>query len=85
LFSYTCMLQLLGLFFYTCMLQLLGCFFYTCMLQFYFNLYFIYLFLCYSYIYCFHFKGWRKMWIIHIASSVMLQNAENVMSKLNIF
>jgi hypothetical protein len=27
------------------------------MLQFYFNLYFIYLFLCYSYIYCFHFKG----------------------------
>jgi hypothetical protein len=39
----------------------------------------------YSYIFCFHFKDWRKKWIIHIASSVMLQNAENVMSKLNIF
>jgi hypothetical protein len=65
--------------------KLLGLFSYTCMLQFFFNLYFIYLFLCYSYIFCFHFIGWRKRWIIHIASSVMLQNAENVMSKLNIF
>ena len=67
-------------------LKLLGLFSYTCMLQnFCFNLYFIYLNLCYSCIICFHFKDWRKWWIIHIASSVMLQNAENVMSKLNIF
>ena len=34
---------------------------------------------CYSYIFCFHFKGWPKRRIIHIASSVVLQNAENVM------
>jgi hypothetical protein len=51
----------------------------------FFNLYFIYLYRCYSYIICFHFKGWPKRRIIHIASSVVLQNAENVMSNSNIF
>jgi hypothetical protein len=35
------------------------------------------LYRCYSYIFCFHFKGWPKRRIIHIASSVVLQNAEN--------
>ena len=47
------------------------------------NLYFIYLNRCYSYIFCFHFKGWQKRRIIHIASSGVLQHAENVMSKSN--
>jgi hypothetical protein len=75
-----------GLLKYMVSSKLLGLFSYTCMLQKkFFNLYFIYLYLCYSYIFCFHFKDWRKRWIIHIASSVMLQNAKNVMSKLNIF
>ena len=73
-----------GLLKYMLSSKLLGLFSYTCMLQnLCFNLYFIYLNLCYSCIFCFHFKDWRKWWIIHIASSVMLQNAENVMSKLN--
>ena len=36
---------------------------------FFFNSYFIYLYRCYSYIFCFHFKGWPKRRIIHIASS----------------
>ena len=30
-------------------------------------------------------SSWLRSWIIHIASSVMLQNAENIMNKLNIF
>jgi hypothetical protein len=48
---------------------------------FFLNLYFIYLYRCYSYIFCFHFKGWPKRRIIHIASSVVLQNSENVRCK----
>ena len=61
-------------------------FFNTCMFHyFFFNLHFIYLYRCYTYIICFHFKGWPTRRIIHITSSVVLQNAENVMSNSNIF
>jgi hypothetical protein len=43
-------------------------------------------FVCYSYIFfVFILKADEKWWIIHIASSVMLQNVENVMNKSNIF
>jgi hypothetical protein len=48
---------------------------YIYILRFFFYSYFIYLYRCYSYIFCFHFKGWPKRRIIHIASSVVLQNA----------
>jgi hypothetical protein len=66
----------IGIFFLHVAILLATC----CMFPIFLNLYFIYLYRCYSYIFV---ADQRR--IIHIASSVVLQNAENVMSKSNIF